>query len=541
MLLLFGVISVNLLLPLLALLRKAVDYEPFYAGIVKTVFSRSTLTSLWNSVKVSFISTVVSLVAAYFFGYIIEFKLSRRMKRVFRFFSILPMLVPSITHGIVIVYLFGRQGIVTNLLGVHLPIYGPLGIILGSFFYSFPLAFLVFSQAFVNLDGRLFENALVLGVRPLRRFFGIVLPLTRYAIFSAFVICFTMIFTDYGIPLSVGGTYPILPIQFYKNVVGLLDFSTGAIYGILILLPSVILYFCDILYFSKKQHTSKANVIAVKSGRFHPLQIAFFTFGCFVIAVVIAIVAVTPFIRSWPYDTSLTFGHFQRIMHAGMLRRLVTNSVLISLGTGLLGTLISLFAGYMYVRDPNGLKTGKKIMHGTYMTSLAIPGLALGLSYALFFRGTFIYNTIAIMIFVNITHFLGSPYMMAVSHFKLLNPNLEAICRTLGGNFLNVLVDVIVPNSKKLILDVFVYFFTNTMVTISAISMLYNSRNMTLSLQITAYNGQGMLESALAISLIILIINVCMKALQTFRLDRTGETIRRMAGEDERAFDSPTL
>ena len=532
-LLLVGIICTNLIFPLLALFRKAVDFEPFYQGFISTLSSRSTLTSLWNSVKVSFVSTIISIVAAFFFGYIIEFKLSQKLKRVFRFFSILPMLVPSITHGIVIVYLFGRQGIVTHLLGVQLPIYGPLGIVLGSFFYSFSLAFLVFSQAFINLDGRLFENAQVLGVKPFRRFFSIVLPLMRYAVFSAFVVCFTMIFTDYGVPLSVGGTYPILPLQFYKNVIGLLDFSTGAIYGILILLPTVILYFFDIFYFSRKQHTSKTNVIEVRTGRFHPAQVVFFAAGCMIISVVVAIVIITPFIRAWPYDTSLTLAHFERFAKAGALRRLIANSVIISLATGLFGSVVSLFAGYMYVRDPNGLKPGKQLMHGLYMTALAIPGLALGLSYALFFRRTFFYNTIALMVIVNVIHFLGSPYMMAVSHFKMLNPNLEAICRTLGGNYFHVFIDVIIPNSKKMLLDIFVYFFTNTMVTISAISMLYSSRSMTLSLQITAYNGQGMLESALAVSLIILLINVCMKALQSFKLDKAGDKASTFFVEEE--------
>jgi iron(III) transport system permease protein len=241
----------------------------------------------------------------------------------------------------------------------------------------------------------------------------------------------------------------------------------------------------------------------------------FFMLICFVIAIIIAVIIVAPFIRAWPYDKSLTYSHFMRIIDAGMLGRLVSNSVIMSLCTGVLGVIISLFAGYMYVRDPNGLRAGKKLMHGLYMTALAVPGLALGLSFALFFKGTFIYNTLAIMIVVNIVHFIGSPYMMAVSHFKLLNPNLEAICRTLGGNFLNVLADVVIPNSKKMLLDVFVYFFTNTMVTISAISLLYSAQRMTLSLQITAFNGQGRWESALAVSLIILLLNMAAKAVQS--------------------------
>ena len=518
---LIAIVLINLILPLITLLGKVFDYTPFYDGLVKTLSSQTTKTALWNSVAVSSVSSAIAIVAAFFFAYIVELKLDDKMKKLFRFASILPMLVPSITHGLVIVYLFGKKGILTGLLGFQLPIYGQLGIIMGSFFYAFPLAFLVFSQSFINLDGRLFENAQVLGVKPFRRFFGIVLPMMRYTIFSAFVVCFTMIFTDYGIPLSVGGTYPILPLQFYKNVIGLLDFPKGAIYSVLILLPAVLLYLVDVFYFSKKQTASSHNIRKVDSGRFHPLQVVFFVFLTAIILIVMLVIVVAPFVKAWPYDATFTLQHFRRIIQVDALGKLIVNSIVIALCTGIAGTLVTLFAGYMYTRDPYGLKFSKKLMHGLYMIALAVPGLALGLSFALFFKGSFIYNTLGIMIIVNIIHFLGSPYMMTISHFKLLNPNLEAICRTLGGNFWNVMMDVIIPNSKKMLTDVFVYFFTNTMVTISAISLLYSADHMTLALQITAYNDQGNWESAVAISLVILVVNIVAKALQSFRRDKT--------------------
>lgn len=522
--LLIAVICVNLIIPLATLLVKSVDYQPFYQGFVQTLTSKTTQEALVNSLTVTLASCLLSITGAFFFAYIVELKLSHRMKRLFRFLAILPMLVPSITHGLVIVYLFGKMGIVTRLTGVQLPIYGPLGIILGSFFYAFPMAFLVLSQAFANLDGRLFESAVILGARPARRFRDVVLPMMKYAAFSAFAVCFTMIFTDYGIPLSVGGTYSILPLLFYKNVIGMLDFSKGAIYSTILLIPAVAVYLADILYFSRKQAHSTHNIRPVDSGRFHPVQKILFAIITAWLVVPVLIVCVVPFIQGWPYDLTLTLSHFQRIITVGNLGRLVGNSVLMSLLTGILGTALAFTAGYMYVRNRSGFRPIKVVTHGLYMASLAIPGLALGLAYALFFRGTPLYNTLAILVIVNTIHFFGSPYMMVISHFKLLNPNLEAICRTLGGNRFNVLFDVIIPNSRKMLLDVFIYFFTNSMVTISAVSLLYRSSTMTLALQITAYSDQGTWESAVAISLVILAINTIMKLWQNFRLERVYTT-----------------
>ncbi len=524
-LLLIAVICVNLIFPLLTLLGKSLDFSPFYEGFRKTLSGAATKRAIGNSLKVTLTASAISVSAAFFFAYIVELKLKPKARRVLRFASILPMLVPSITHGVVIVYLFGNMGIFTRLFGVHLPIYGPLGIIMGSFFYAFPTAFIVLSQAFANLDGRYFETSRMLGASPNRRFFDIILPIMKYAVFSAFAVCFTMIFTDYGIPVSVGGTYPVLSVLFYKNVIGMLDFSKGAIFSTIILLPAAGVYLLDTLYFSKKNTATSQNIRPVDSGRFSLPQRLGFALVLAVILIPVLVICVSPFISAWPYDVSLTLRHFQRLVAGGAIGRLLTNSLGIAAATGAIGTVLAFAAGYIYVRCKTpGLGKLKKLMHGLYMVSLAIPGLALGLSFALFFRGTPLYNTTLVLVIVNIIHFFGSPYMMVLTHLKLLNPNLESICRTLGGGTLRAITSVILPNSKKVLFDIFVYFFTNSMVTISAVSLLYKASTMTLALQITAFNDQGAWESAIAVSLIIFAINMAIKLIQAMRLtDRKGK------------------
>ena len=128
----------------------------------------------------------------------------------------------------------------------------------------------------------------------------------KYSVFSAFAVVFTMVFTDYGIPLSVGGTYSILPLLFYKNVIGMLDFSKGTIYSTIILVPAAVVYLLDICYFSKKQAQSAHNLRPVKSGPFHPIQKLFFGVISLIIAIPIVIIIAAPFIEGWPYDLTFT-------------------------------------------------------------------------------------------------------------------------------------------------------------------------------------------------------------------------------------------
>lgn len=512
-----GIILANLVLPLVSLLVKSVDYTPFYSGFVEVLTGKTTQTAIKNSFVITTISAIFATVAAFFYAYLVEIKMQRKYRKICRFWAVLPMLVPSISHGIVIVYLFGKMGIFTRLTGLALPIYGPLGIVMGSFFYAFPTAFLVFSQALSSLDQKLFENADILGASRIRQFVDIILPLMKYSIFSAFSVCFTMIFTDYGIPLSVGGTYSILPLLFYKNVIGLLDFSKGAIFSTILLVPALAVYALDVGYFGKRQAALSGNIKMMPPRVVPFYQKVIFLGTTAVITVPIVIIVLAPFITGWPYNPKITLEYFRQVFQVGRLGSLLLNSLIIAFLTSAVGTLLSFATGYIYTRVPTANRSLKKANHALYMLTLAVPGLALGLAFALFYKGTFIYNTLAIMIMVNVIHFFGSPYMMMNSHFKLLNPGLEAVCTTLGGKWYNIIFDIIVPTGKKVITDVFVYFFTNTMITISAISLLYTSKTTTLALKITAYSDQGNWEQALAVSLVILVINVALKYFQTFR------------------------
>ena len=521
-LLLLAIITLNLILPLFALLRQAFDFQPALAGFVREFRSATTRRAVLNSLWVTSTASLIVVTLAFYFAYVVEFKLQGRLQKFFRFFAILPILMPSITYGIVIIYLFGKMGVFTRLLGFQLPIYGPLGIIMGSFFYAFPIAFLVLSQAFANFDARYKEAAESIGAKPFAQLRDILLPIMKYAVFSAFTVCFTMIFTDYGIPISVGGNFPILPLQFYKNVIGLLDFHRGAIYSILILLPAAAFYLLDLFYFSKKQVSSGHNIRQVPVSRMTPPQRLGFAAVTLVVLIPLLVVCIAPFIRGWPYSPVLTLDNFRLLIDSGKLGRLLSNSILVSLASGFFGTVLAFTAGYTYIRNKNANPTMKKLTHGLYMASLSVPGLALGLAFALFFRGSFVYNTFVILVMVNIVHFFGSPYLMAISHFKLLNPKLEDICRSMGGNWLHIVKDVLIPNSWQVLTDVFVYIFTNSMVTISAVSMLYTSKTMLLSLQLTTFNDQGAWENAIAVSLIIFVINAALKLWQSLRAAQGG-------------------
>lgn len=51
-----------------------------------------------------------------------------------------PLFAPTMLYGISLIYLFGNKGIFTTM-GLEVPLYGPLGIIISQILFTFPQAF----------------------------------------------------------------------------------------------------------------------------------------------------------------------------------------------------------------------------------------------------------------------------------------------------------------------------------------------------------------------------------------------------------------
>ena len=204
---------------------------------------------------------------------------------------------------------------------------------------------------------------------------------------------------------------------------------------------------------------------------------------------------------------TLTLDNITRTLEIGADRYLA-NSLIISAFVAVLGVVVAYITAYMTARMPS---KSSKMLHLVSIITLAIPGLVLGLSYMMFFNGTPIYGTLAILILVNIMHFFASPYLMMYNTFGKLNQNLEAVGATLGISRGRIILDVLIPQSKATIAEMFAYFFVNSMMTISAVSFLSTLSTQPLSLMITMFEAQMMLECAAFVSLLILAVNLLLK------------------------------
>ncbi|MFR8033782.1 MAG: ABC transporter permease subunit [Lachnospiraceae bacterium] len=474
----------------------------------KIMTSEQFLPMIGHSLATTGISTVISVSLAFLLAWCLN-RTNIKGKGVFAVLFTIPMLIPSVSHGTGLVLLFGDNGLLTNGLGIHVSLYGYFGMILGWVLYSFPVAFLMLTDSFQYEDYTTYEAAQVLGMGKLEQFRTIMLPNLKKTLISTVFATFTLIFTDYGVPLVVGGKVMTLSLYMYREVVGLLDFSKGAIIGILLLIPAVAAFIVDL----KNDETANASTVTKQyvvplSRKRDGISYCICILTVAVICLPIAAFAFLSVVRQYPIDLSFSLENIREAFELGVGRYL-ENSLAMALGTSLVGVAVIYFTAYLTARSKKTLTT--LTLHLISMLSLAVPGIVLGLSYVLFFKSTFFYGTIVVLILVNTIHFFASPYLMAYNSLNKFNRNLEDVSETLGISRMRMLRDVYLPCTQKTIIEMFSYIFVNCMVTISAVSFLANFKDMPLALLIPRFDSQSLVEATAFIALVILAVNGIMK------------------------------
>ena len=477
--------------------------------VAKVVAGNNFKKACVNSLEVGLITTAVSVPLAYLLAWCME-RANIRFKGLWAVLLSLPMLIPSISQGTGLVILFGANGVLTNMLNLSGNIYGMHGIVIGEAMYVVPVAFLMFSDILAYEDYTPYEAAQTLGLSRFRQFTAITLPFLRRPIASVVFAVFSLTVTDYGVPLTIGGKVKVLPVLLYESVIGQVDFGKGSVIGAVLLIPAVVAFLVDLAnrdrggdsFVSRRfeiRHDLRRDVLA---------HVPLVAVGVFMLLPVIAF-AVLTFVTSYPIDMSFTMANIEKAIrvHGDVYLR---NSLLIALGVGVVGVCVAMVTAYLSTRM---VSPTSRLLHLMSITCMAIPGMVLGLSYALFFKGSFIYGTLAILIMVNAVHFFASPYLMFYNTMGSLNEHLEAVGLTLGVSRPRIFRDVVIPQCLGTILETFSYFFVNSMITISAVVFLANTATKPVALLITQYEAQSaFLGCAAFVSLMILGCNLVVKA-----------------------------
>ncbi|OCT15308.1 phosphonate ABC transporter permease [Paenibacillus pectinilyticus] len=530
----------TILLPLGELLIKAVsNQDGNFIGLANfsKYFTTPTLvTSLWNSIKVSLITTVVSVTLGFGFAYALE-RSGIRGKWFFRSVALLPLFAPSMLHGLALIYLFGNQGLIsTGFFGLlpefRIELYGQIGIVLSEILYTFPQAFLILSVAFASSDYRLYEAAETLGASKWRTFWTVTVPGTKFALISSIFVCFVLTFTDFGAPKVVGGQFNVLATDLFKQVIGQQNMQMGAAVGVLMLIPAVLSFVIDRISQRKQSGWLSAKSMPYRIEANKLRDVLLFLLCSVISAAILSIILVALYgsiVKVWPYNLQISFSHYEGFLDgAGPF----VNSLLISTGVALIGGVVTFLFAYL-IEKSRGYALLRNSAYFLSMLPLALPGLVLGLIYVFFFNNPNqplhgLYGTIWIMIICNIVHFYSVSFLTMTSALKKLDSEFEAASETMNVPWYRTLVRVTLPMSLPSILEICMYYFINSMVTVSAIIFLYAPDLKPAAIAIVNMEDSGDTAQAAAMSLLIILANLIMRTvvmLASGRLRRRTEAL----------------
>jgi molybdate transport system permease protein len=155
----------------------------------------------------------------------------------------LPLVIPPVATGLILLKLFGRRGLLghlsENLFGVEI-VFTWKAVVLATAVMSFPLLARAARVAFEEVPVRLENVARTLGAGPWRVFFAISLPLARRGLLAGTVLAFARALGEFGATVMVAGMIPgetiTLALGIYQDVQLGHDASAFGLLGISVVL-----------------------------------------------------------------------------------------------------------------------------------------------------------------------------------------------------------------------------------------------------------------------------------------------------------------
>ena len=493
------VITLIIFIPYINILSVAGKVTNFNLVEIKEAIYESTITT-GLVVLITFPLSLICAICVHFSNI--------RFKSFACFTCLIPLFIPPISIGFGLLSILGKNGLIFSIFGLRLNFVGRFGVVVGHVLYTFPISFLLFLNSFRSLDMHIYENTLLLGIPFHKYLFGIVFPIIHKTVVAVFFQIIVMSISEYGVCLVVGGRIRTISLLVYRRVIGSLDFSAGLILGGISFLPLLILSICNVLSPNSSQGIiyKKTNSINANNKYLNALAYIFLFVVMFYNSSLFISLIIMGFANNFPLDMSFTLDHFKQVLSAPYIYYFC-NSLLIAFFSSIFGCLLSSVSAFFSIKGTQ--KTGRRLLYFISTLSYTIPGLLYGIGYLITFKASFLRGTFMIMVLVNIAHFFASPFLLSFYSLSQFCPEVEDAMNLFNIKKHKRILDIYFPYMKSTLLDMFMYYFTNSMITISAVVFLYTSRTMTYALVLGSFEG-GLeyLSKSASITIIIFLTNI---------------------------------
>nr|WP_157634452.1 iron ABC transporter permease [Variovorax sp. Root318D1] len=512
------------------------------AGGVRCGVAWNTLVlALLTAAGTTFLGTLMALMAE---------RGSKRGQGALRVLALLPIITPPFVVGLGLILLFGRAGIVNQLLENVFGIeptrwfYGMPGVLVAQLFAFTPIAFMIMRGVVQGIAPSLEEAAQMLRADRRRTFFTITLPLLKPGLANAFLVGFIESIADFGNPVVVGGQFSVLSTDIFFAIVGAqYDQGRAASLAWVLTIFALGVFALQRGVLGKQNYTTVSGkgdagiAMALPDGVRRTIQCIALPWIAFT-AVVYLFAFAGGFVQTWGRDYTFTLNHFKNafslewgqfgLVWAGTAwNSLITTLKLAGISapiTAALGLLIA------WLLARNEFK-GQGVFEFGALLAFAIPGTVLGVSYILAFNVPPFELTGTGLIIVLCFMFRNLPVGVraGTAAFKQLDRSLDEASLMLRASTSQTLFKVVLPLLKPALVAALVYSFVRAMTTVSAVIFLVTAENELATTYIIGRVGNGDYGIALAYCTVLMILMSLAIALVQFvvgerKLGRRGVT-----------------
>jgi iron(III) transport system permease protein len=480
---------------------------------------------LINTVVLGVVVATVGSAIGFLFAYVqVRVPAPRWLKRFMHVMALLPIVSPPFALAIAAISLFGRSGLITrDLLGLQTNIYGLPGLTLVMSLSFFPVAYISLSGLLRALDPALEEASTNLGAGRWRTFRTVTLPLLLPGIASGFLLLFVEALADLGNPIVLGGDFTVLASRLYIAIIGEYDVLAGAVLSVLLLVPSLIVYFVHRYY---AERASVVSVTGKPSGRAAELThrpMAWTLVGvatlvaCLVLLLYLTVLAgaFTPLLG---VINTFTTKNFEYVLFGYGLDAVTDTTFLAALATPLAG-LLGVIVAFLVVR---GRFRGRGVLDFGTMLGVAVPGTVFGIGYLLAFNsplqvfgvtllpkltgGTALLGGALAILLVYVVRSTPGGLRAGAAALQQVDPAIEEASVSLGADQATTFRRVVLPLIRPAFLTGLIYSFARSMTAISAVVFLTTPQTRIMTQQILNETDSARYGNAFAYCVILIAI-----------------------------------
>ncbi|WP_050587732.1 iron ABC transporter permease [Mesorhizobium sp. LSHC432A00] len=480
----------------------------------------------WNTVAIAvlvgFFCTALGLALA-----LIALRTKLPAKWLLRGLSILPIITPPFVIGLALILLFGRAGIVTNLMSVHLGIprsrwiYGMAGITIAQVLAFTPIAFLVLVGVLQGVSPSMEEASQTLRASRWRTFRTVTWPLIRPGLASAFLISFIESMADFANPLVLGGNFNVLSTDIFFAVVGAAhDQGRAAVLAIVLLMFTLAAFVIQRRWIGSRSYVT----VAGKGDGGVPATLPkALRIGCYAAVVpwlvltivVYGIILCGGFVQSIGRDNTPTLEYFltafsiEKGVNGWFFSGSAWPSLLMTIGLALVAMPFTAALGILtaYLLDRQRF-AGRTMFEFLAMMSFAIPGTVIGVSYILAFNVPPVQLTGTGLIIVISFIFRNMPVAIraGLANLGQIDKSLDEASLTLGARSFATLRRVILPILKPAIVTAMIYSFVRAVTAVSAVIFLASGRFNLATVYIVGRADVGEYGIAIVYSAVMIVV-----------------------------------